>query len=227
MSGTETKPVHFRFPQPRDGITRFDVTVEAKSNEEAVEKLFAYIFSIIDKQYPVPQPLGDSSDPAKVGQECIRRLRLLRDPVAFVLTLHLFCEHWLNQILLKFCPAEDLTNFQYARKLQIVYAIEKIPKMLFENLKELNRLRNKVAHNLDFDFTKMDLNYHPSHPDFKASGYKPSYDPESRQHHIGNVLGIVMADTYGQLHKHCFEVLGFRVSPPKAQNSTTPESTAS
>jgi hypothetical protein len=192
MFEPQTKSVHFRFPKPEEGITRFEVTIEAKNDEDAVEKLFAYLFSIIDGLYPIPRAVGKSSDPAKVGQECIRRLRLIRDPVAFVITLHLFCEHWLNRILLKCCPAYDLTDLQFSRKLRIVFAMEKIPKTLFENLERLNRLRNAVAHGLDFDFTKMDLDYHPSHTAFKASGYRPYYNPAAKQHHIMNVLGVVI-----------------------------------
>ena len=55
----------------------------------------------------------------------------------------------------------------------------------------------------------MDLNYHPTNPDFALPGFKPSYDPAAQQPHLSNVLGILFADTYMWLHGHCVKELGF------------------
>ncbi|MHB8522631.1 MAG: hypothetical protein ACYDH9_17980 [Limisphaerales bacterium] len=161
-----------------------------------------------------PKPIQNAVDPAEVGQECIRRLHSLTDPTAFILLTHLFTEHWINQILLKFCPNFDLTDYgktelTYAQKLVIAFSIGKLPEKLFQNLKKLNALRNAIGHRLDFDFTKMDLNYHSTLPEFALPEYKPSYDPAAKQDHIMNVVGVVFADTYGWLHSHCVKELGF------------------
>jgi hypothetical protein len=158
-----------------------------------------------------PSPIKNPLDPAEVGQECIRRVSALNDPTAYVLVTHLFTEHWLNQILLKFCPHSDLTDHDvtYAQKLAVAHSVGKLPEKLFQNLRKLNKLRNGIAHKIDFDFTKMDLNYHPTHPDFPLPGYKPSYDPAAQQHHIMNVVKVVFADTYMWLHSHCLKELGF------------------
>jgi len=155
-----------------------------------------------------PSPIKNPLDPAEVGQECIRRIAALNDPSAFVLATHLFTEHWVNQILIKFRP-HGKVDLTYAQKLAMAYSIGKIPEKLFRNLRKLNKLRNDIAHDLDFDFTKMDLNYHPTLPDFTLSGYKPSYDPATKQHHIMNVVGVIFADTYMWLHSHCVKELGF------------------
>ena len=144
-----------------------------------------------------------------MGKECIRRIAALADPTATILVTHLFTEHWLNQILQKFCPHEDLTDFNYSRKLRVAYGIGRIPMKLYENLKKLNKLRNNMAHQLDFDFTTMDLGYHPTNPDFALTGFKPSYDPNAKQHHVMNVTKCVFADTYMWLHGHCVKELGF------------------
>ena len=152
-----------------------------------------------------PKPIQNPKDPAEVGKECIRRIASLTDPTAFILVTHLFTEHWLNQILLEFCPLEDLTDFTYARKLRVARAIGKLPEKLFQNLQKLNKLRNDIAHQIDFDFTKMDLNYHPTNPDFALPGFKPSYDLTANQHHVLNVVKGVFADTYVWLHTHYLE----------------------
>lgn len=149
-----------------------------------------------------------------MGQECVRRIAGLTDPTASILVTHLFTEHWINQILLKFCPNFDLTDYgktelTYSQKLHVAYSVGKLPEKLFQNLKKLNKLRNDVAHRIDFDFTKMDLNYHPTNPDFALPGFKPSYDPATRQHHVMNVVKGVFADTYMWLHGHCVKELGF------------------
>jgi len=138
----------------------------------------------------------------------------MTDPTATVLVTHLFTEHWINQILLKFCPRYDLTDFgkaelTYSQKLAIAYGIGKLPENLFQNLKKLNKLRNDIAHRIDFDFTKMDLNYHPTNPGFALPGFKPSYDPGAKQHHVMNVVKGIFADTYMWLHGYCVKELGF------------------
>ncbi len=156
-----------------------------------------------------PARIHNRQDPAEVGQECIRRLAAMTDPTASILVTHLFTEHWINQILLKFCPHYDLTAFTYSKKLAIAYGIGKVPEKLFQNLKKLNKLRNDIAHRLDFDFTKMDLSYHPTNPDFALPGFKPSYDSSAKQHHIMNVVKVVFGDTYMWLHHHCVTELGF------------------
>jgi hypothetical protein len=138
-----------------------------------------------------------------------RRIAAMTDPMSIVLATHLFTEHWINQILLKFCPHSDLTDFTYSKKLLIAFSIGKLPDKLFENLKKLNKLRNEIAHRLDFDFTKMDLNYHPTRKEFSVADYKPSYSESAAQHYICNVIRGVFCDTYLWLHDHCVKELGF------------------
>ena len=55
----------------------------------------------------------------------------------------------------------------------------------------------------------MDLNYHPTLPDFALPGFKPSYDLAAQQHHVMNVVKGVFADTDVWLHGHCVKELGF------------------
>jgi hypothetical protein len=204
------KQIRFAMPEPKMGITAFDVTVEAKTKEEAVSKLVAYLIELRRGFLRPPRSLAGNTDAATIGRELIWRLNQSSDPTAFVLTIHLFCEYWLNLILQKFCPHHDITKHRFSVKLDLAYGMGKIPKPLFENIQKLNALRNQIAHKLDFDFTKLDLNYHPSRAGFALAGFKPAYGGDARQHHIFNVLAGIMAETYFQLHRHCWEKLGFK-----------------
>jgi hypothetical protein len=143
-----------------------------------------------------PKPIKNPRDPAEIGREYLARCGTMNDPTAIVLSTHLFTEHWINQILLKFCPQFDLTNFgttglTYSQKLHIAFSIGKLPNTLFQNLKKLNKLRNDIGHKIDFDFTKIDLSYHQTHPAFVLAEYKPAYNPTETQHYILNVVRAV------------------------------------
>lgn len=140
----------FSFADVSKGIVTFDVTIGAASQEEAVKIL---VKSFVEFQRKCSQPIDltiPSSDPLKVGRALFRRLSAITDPLAFIVTVHLFTEHWLNEILLRFCPHEDLTSLRYADKLRVVKGIGKLPESLSHNLRKLNELRNKVAHKMSW-----------------------------------------------------------------------------
>lgn len=204
------KHINFKFPEPKKGIVACDFTVEATDEVEAFGKLDNYLTELKKLFFRPPVPVGESGDPKVIGQECMSRLRLITDPTAFIVTLHLFTEHWLNQILLKFCLHRDLTNHTYFRKLEICFALGKLTDDLFFNLGKLNKLRNCVAHDLNFDLTTLELDYRGCLAGFELHGYKPSFHCSAKQHHVSNVLTGVMAVTYMLLHQHCVTALGFK-----------------
>jgi hypothetical protein len=143
-------------------------------------------------------------------------LRAIHEPVALIVTLHLFTEQWLNLILGKFCPHFDLTRYTYRRKLEIAFAIAKLNQDLFWNLGKLNSLRNKIAHDLAFDLTTMDLDYRGCAEHFELSGFKPTLDPKAEGNHILNVLGLVAEVTFMKLHNYCMRELAFATADDKA-----------
>ena len=206
---------HFKlsFPKPKAGIHECSWIIEAKDEAEAMTKFSNYLIDLKKQYSPQPLPIGKSTNPGKaqVVHEFMRRISQVSDPVALIVTLHMFVEHALNQILFKFCPNRDLTKYNFYKKLEIVYCINKIPKNMFHNLSKLNELRNKVAHDPDYDLTKMDLNYQDCPTDFDLSQYKPSYAANSAHNHIFNVLNIVAFVNYKLLHDHCLNDLGFRL----------------
>lgn len=212
----------FRFDlsAPKKGILAFTVTICADDKAGAVGKFVDYLTELKGKTfYPRPRHLSDSADSKLMGDELIWRLKGITDPMAYVVTLHLFTEHWLNRILLKFCPNHDLTDHRYSVKLEIAFALGKVTDDIFHNLTKLNALRNRVAHQLDFDLSQMDLNYRGSLPGFELKDYRPTFDPKGGPHHISNVLIGIMAQTYMLLHNHCVKDLG--IGKPDTSSKTS------
>ncbi len=102
----------------------------------------------------------------KVKQEYFdkyfEKLSLIEEPTTKVLTIHLYTEFWINKLidLSSPKPQEILNrNLNFSIKLILIYNMGLIPEQLYLNIKKLNKLRNKYAHNLDYEFTKSDLNY--------------------------------------------------------------------
>jgi len=213
--------------KPEAGILECSWTIEAADEDEFIAKFSSYLIELKRQYSRPPLPIGKSSHPGEVGKELFHRLTQITEPIAFIVTLHCFVEHWLDQILLKCCPNRDLTEYRFYQKLEIVYGMDKIPANLFQNLLKLAKLRNTVAHQPDYDLTKMDLGYLDCHPLFQTSQYKPSYAPDAKQHHIFNALNAVMAVTYFSLHKHCMEELGFKAAiiPEDPQQAPAPHKT--
>lgn len=203
------KEFRFQFPEKTKGILVCDIFVEAEDDIGACEKLRNYLSELKWTFFRPPAKLGVTADPKQIGNEMVSRLLALNDPTAIVITLHLFTEYWLNEVLRKFCPLRDLTNYRYFKKLEIAYAMGKLTEDIYHNLKALNSVRNKIAHDIDYDLRTMDLDYKGCQPGWELSAYKPSYDPQSKQHHIRNVIVGIMAVTYVPLHNHCVKELGF------------------
>lgn len=84
-------------------------------------------------------------------RETSRYLNKLKsaDELVFVTTAHLLTEYILNLIIQNKCKKpEKLLGYQYSKKLDILFCMNLIPDYLYEDLCQLNTLRNKFAHNL-------------------------------------------------------------------------------
>lgn len=84
-------------------------------------------------------------------RETSRYLKKLKsaDELIFVTTAHLLTEYILNMIIEHKCKnPEKLMGYQYSKKLDILFCVDLIPDYLYEDLCQLNSLRNKFAHNL-------------------------------------------------------------------------------
>lgn len=95
-------------------------------------------------------------------REFINRLHNIDDPAAIVVTIHLFCENALNQLMKqkKKTPDKYITEQSaFIVKLDLCFNMGLINESLFINLVKLNTLRNRCAHKVDVDFNKIDHNY--------------------------------------------------------------------
>lgn len=191
--------------EPDAGILQCLLEIRAENKEQAVMKAVRHITET--KRSFTRQPGAKPKNTKELLDEFLFRLDNCADPITFVLTVHMFSEFWLNQILWKFCPGADLSRWDFFKKLELCFALEKLPRPLLVNLQKLNDLRVSAAHDLNFDVTTMDRGYVKFENTFDISKFQPSYDPKAKQHHWPNVLANVMHATFFQLHNHCHSVL--------------------
>ncbi|MFA4134463.1 MULTISPECIES: hypothetical protein [unclassified Brevibacillus] len=132
-------------------------------------------------------------------------LRELNDVSAVTLAIHLHVEYLIDRLIREKSPTakEILTNSQYtfSIKLNLVYNMGLIPEYIFTNIKKLNKLRNGIAHNLNIDLSKQDLNFQRDDNN--------SYDVRVVEGDI-NKLMTLAAYTFGFLDYHCSREHGIR-----------------
>ncbi|NIK74984.1 hypothetical protein FHS15_000082 [Paenibacillus castaneae] len=131
-----------------------------------------------------------------LAREFINRLHKIDDPAAIVVTIHLFCENALNQLMKqkKKTPDKYITEQSaFLVKLDLCYNMGLLNEPMFNNLVKLNTLRNKCAHKVDVDFDKIDHNYWMGNVEDKIGSNEKSFKDNLV------LIGVV---TYGILHNH-------------------------
>jgi hypothetical protein len=88
----------------------------------------------------------------------------LFEPISSLLTTHLYVEYFINNLVEKHCKlkkkiSEDKGSYSFAIKLDLIFEIGLIPGWLYFNLKRLNKIRNKLSHNLNFELLKTNLTF--------------------------------------------------------------------
>ncbi|MBU9711051.1 hypothetical protein [Evansella tamaricis] len=137
-----------------------------------------------------------------IGSKFIERFKKINDPIARIVTVHLFTESWLNKLLEeKTKTSGQLKEWNYASKLLMVFNLNLIEEALYKNLKILNGIRNGCSHNLDFNFENINLD------DFSLKPIKNKIPKEVRKNLNSNTLDekflIISYITFGWLHNHC------------------------
>jgi len=110
-------------------------------------------------------------DQEKQKSELSKHLRVLKDklvrflspqtpPDVLIIKSHLICEYYLNQILILkgICSADQINNLSFSEKNE--KALDKniiIEKSSYDALKILNKLRNKVGHELEYVLSESDV----------------------------------------------------------------------
>jgi hypothetical protein len=84
-----------------------------------------------------------------------------KDPLNLTLKSHLYIENFLEEILKKKFKNSLLLlsnrDFTFALKLDVLHAKNYLDEKLYKDIRLLNRLRNKFAHDLAFDIAAFDM----------------------------------------------------------------------
>jgi len=96
-----------------------------------------------------------------LGSDFLKYIGDERDPLNLTLKAHLYIENFLEEILKrKFKNSSLLLNnrdFTFALKLDILRAKNYLDEKSYRDIRLLNRLRNKFAHDLSFDISTFDM----------------------------------------------------------------------
>ncbi|MCY7297509.1 hypothetical protein [Alteromonas sp. a30] len=83
------------------------------------------------------------------------------EPLVQVLKAHLYTENFLEKVILSALERGDKLvengSFSYHQKLLICEATDILPDSLISSLRNLNKLRNKFAHQLDMNIAESDV----------------------------------------------------------------------
>lgn len=98
------------------------------------------------------------------ASEWLRRLNESDSPLVITLTTHLLIEYGIEYLLSSegSCRPElndELLGMSFSRKAKLVFKMGLIPKQLYNNIVNFNKIRNQFAHNLDVDIETLDLNF--------------------------------------------------------------------
>jgi len=82
------------------------------------------------------------------------------DPVMLILRSHLFIEYYLRQFIIAGIPRGDIIldkNFTFMNNLTIVKSLDVIPAYLIHCFTNLNTIRNRCSHVLDYKISEDDI----------------------------------------------------------------------
>jgi len=76
------------------------------------------------------------------------------DILGRVLKCHLIIEHYIDKVNLKdqkYSNFKSLNNLSFYQKIHLIPFVTKNDELIFTGLKEINNIRNKLSHKLQFD----------------------------------------------------------------------------
>jgi hypothetical protein len=96
-----------------------------------------------------------------LGSHFLKRLTIIDDPLTLVLTAHLFLERFIDGIVLrkfKYAPLIlENRGFTFALKADLLRAKNYLSEDCYTDIRFLNSIRNRFAHDLTFDLATVDL----------------------------------------------------------------------
>ena len=111
------------------------------------------------REYGFRIPFEPNKD--QVGADLIRLLQQETDPLNLVLRAHLYLENLLEAILRRRFPNPELLlknrDFTFSMKLDVLRAKNYLDVHSYNDIKKVNAIRNKFAHELHYDFAAVDF----------------------------------------------------------------------
>jgi len=138
---------------------------------------------------------------ANVVTEFLTRLGPQDDELATILKGHLFIEYLLDKIISTKCKSpkrilSDSRSFTFAVKLQLVYSMGLLPDYTYRNIVKINKVRNELAHNLEFTEDKIDMGF------AKDDGSEIKIKPKGKKNPRKFYLRMLCVGTLNQLASH-------------------------
>lgn len=93
--------------------------------------------------------------------QCSRTLLGQRDLLSMIVTSHLYVEYWLEWLLRHSIPRPEKllgsVNLTFAEKLAVAESLGLLRNNLAEATRRLNKIRNHIAHNLEYQIPQEDI----------------------------------------------------------------------
>ena len=85
------------------------------------------------------------------------------DELSIILKGHLFTEYMLDMLIRKkFKLPNTILKYKFSQKVDILYSLDLLPLYLYKNISNLNKIRNRFAHNLRYDLSNEKLTFYRS-----------------------------------------------------------------
>lgn len=133
-------------------------------------------------------------------KDLLRKINLFLDPEKpediLIIKAHLLCEYYVNQLLIlrETCSAKELESLTFNEKIKKAFKLDdKDEKLVFDYANRLNKLRNKVGHELDYTLSESDVDSlgYVQGKDYILNKYEFETDKERLQ----NILTTIVIHT--------------------------------
>ena len=141
-----------------------------------------------------------------ITKEWLDKIKKLPDPLTMTISTHLMTEYGINYLIQEnvINPKSILKNrdFTFSIKLEICFQNSLIPEYLYNNIRKLNKIRNKYAHQLNADdISNWDLDFIDIQKRCNLNDYKKKENIPKSTNDILAVIVWIGLFTFGELHK--------------------------
>jgi len=84
----------------------------------------------------------------------------IENPIGYLVYTHLLVEHAIDYIIFKKCKNQKkIQNKNFATKADLLYKMELLPEWIYYNISKMNKLRNRLVHDLEVNYENIDLEF--------------------------------------------------------------------